>query len=87
MSMSGAGVQGYTRDISAGRASASLFREAVRGESARPEAPGFKLRYRQGRQRLTTRRQLLELSGDELYDIGLSREQALTEARKSWWQS
>ncbi|MEO0442731.1 MAG: DUF1127 domain-containing protein [Pseudomonadota bacterium] len=37
-------------------------------------------------QRLHTRRQLKQLSDNQLVDIGMSREQALAEARLPFWR-
>jgi uncharacterized protein YjiS (DUF1127 family) len=41
-------------------------------------------RYRVQRQR--TRNRLLQLDSDQLYDVGLSRKEAIEEGRKPFWK-
>ncbi|SDI81079.1 protein of unknown function [Pseudomonas delhiensis] len=43
-------------------------------------------RWRQFWRRVRTRRQLLELSDEQLRDIGISREQARIEALRPFWR-
>jgi len=42
--------------------------------------------YRLGRERCRQRRQLMEMDDRQLKDVGITREQAMKEARKSIWQ-
>ena len=42
--------------------------------------------YRLGRERCRQRRQLMEMDDRQLKDVGITREQAIKEARKSIWQ-
>ncbi|HTD16527.1 MAG TPA: DUF1127 domain-containing protein [Chthoniobacterales bacterium] len=61
---------------------------------ARAEAPisllkifdYFGTAYRFGRERYRQRRQLMEMDDRQLNDVGITREQAIKEARKPVWQ-
>ena len=62
---------------------------------ARAEAPISLLKildyvgtaYRLGRERCRQRRQLMEMDDRQLNDVGITREQAIKEARKPVWQA
>ncbi|AMO79384.1 DUF1127 domain-containing protein [Pseudomonas sp. R3.Fl] len=53
--------------------------------SLAPRGPA-ESRWRQFWRRVRTRRQLLELSDEQLRDIGISREQARIEALRPFWR-
>lgn len=48
-------------------------------------AASLRARLREWHQRSRSRAELLELSDEQLLDVGISREQALAEAHKPFW--
>lgn len=57
----------------------------IQGRAVVPRGPQ-ESRWKQFWRRLRTRRQLLELSDEQLRDIGISREQARVEALRPFWR-
>ncbi|MBB4862829.1 uncharacterized protein YjiS (DUF1127 family) [Pseudomonas nitritireducens] len=57
----------------------------IPGVRAAPRAAG-ESRWQQFWRRVRTRKQLLELSDQQLQDIGISREQARLEAMRPFWR-
>lgn len=55
-------------------------------EGAVAAQPAQESRWQRFWRRVRTRRQLLDLSDDQLRDIGLSREQARREALQPFWR-
>ena len=66
----------------------TLYQQELLGIPGLTEAPrGLQeSRWQQFWRRLRTRKQLLELSDQQLRDIGISREQARLEAMRPFWR-
>ena len=66
----------------------TLYQQELLGIPARTLAPRGpqESRWRQFWRRVRTRRQLLELSDEQLRDIGISRDQARIEALRPFWR-
>lgn len=62
----------------------ALQEQRERGESL--SLQGLALRWQLARRRLDTRRSLLELDARQLADVGLTAEQARTEATQPLWR-
>ena len=57
------------------------------GEAAPHDAPAGLSRWSLMLRRRRTRRELLELTAEQLRDIGLTREQAVEEGLRPFWKS